>query len=58
MKTLEEADNITCAAFTKDASVLLLGCSTGKIFAYRTSDGELDKPAVQAAEADISITQL
>ena len=57
-KELEAAEHITTAAFSKDSSLLLVGCSTGKIYAYRVSDGELDRPAVQAAEADIAITQL
>ena len=35
-------EHITTAAFFKDSSVFIVGTSSGKIYSYRVSDGELD----------------
>jgi len=58
-KVLEDAnEHITAAAFSKDSSVVIVGTSSGKIFTYRVSDGELDGNHFQAGAADMSVTQL
>jgi len=40
----KEDEKITAAAFNKDSSILLIGTSLGRIYAYLVSDGSLESP--------------